>query len=62
MLATIQFRILFSCLLTTTLKIKIHKIIILLSVLHGCVTCSLTCENMMLRGIFVSMRLEKTAE
>jgi hypothetical protein len=42
MLATMQFRILTSRLLSRNVKIKIHKTIILPLVLHGCETWSLT--------------------
>jgi hypothetical protein len=69
MLATIQFRILSSCLLSRNVKIKIHKTIILPVVLYGCETWSLTLreenglrvfENRVLRRIFGPKRDEVT--
>jgi hypothetical protein len=68
MLATIQFRILSSCLLSKNVKIKIYKTPILPVVLYGCETWSMTLreehklrvfENKMLR-IFGLKRDEET--
>jgi hypothetical protein len=69
MLATMQFRILSSRLLSRNVKIKIHKTIILSVVLYGCETSSLTLkeehrlrvfENRVLRRIFGPKRDEVT--
>jgi hypothetical protein len=71
MLATIQFSLLSSRLLSRNVKVKIHKTIILPVVLYGCDTWSLTLrekhrlrvlENRVLRRIFGSKRDEVTGE
>jgi hypothetical protein len=45
MLATIQFSLLYSHLLSKNVKVKIYKTIILPVVLYGCETWSLTLKN-----------------
>jgi hypothetical protein len=69
MLATIQFSLLSSCLLSRKVKVKIYRTIILPVVLDWCETWSLTLreqhrlrvfENRVLRGIFGPKREEVT--
>jgi len=71
MLAIIRCRILSSSLVSSNLKIKIYRIIILPVVLYGCKTWSLTLreerwlrvfENRVLRRIFGPKRDEVTGE
>jgi hypothetical protein len=71
MLATIRFSLLSSCLLSRNVKVKIYKNIILLVVLYGCETWSLSLkekyrlrvfENRVLGRIFGPKREEVTGE
>jgi hypothetical protein len=71
MLATIQFSLLYSHLLSTNVKVKIYKTIILPVVLYGCETWPLTLkdehelrvfENRILRRIFGLKRDEVTGD